>query len=221
MLSIPPLPSKIPPRLSVLSQEQLFKVQEALSENRGTTYAARMIQQEFKLLLDMKESSLGRTLMRWRDEVLVIPKALQAAVKEDHILKKKLAVIAEAQMDVVTELEQLTRIQLERIKELREKEKQLKMPFNWVSKEMEVASTLLDKVLKAQFDTGVLEYRGPVRGGFGVKVDTPDGTTVQVGLGLNEAFHDAHKALESVNSPVVDVLARVLKDVDPSTEQGA
>ena len=212
--------NKLPPKLSVLSQEQLFKVQASLRENKGGTHAVRMIQQEFGLLLGMKENTLLRILLRWRDNVLGQPTILSEVAKTDEILKRKIAVRTDAQMDVVYELEMLARIQLERINELREKEKSLKMPFNWVSKELDVASSLLEKTLKAQFDTGVREYRGPVRGGVGVRVDTQDGTTIQVGLGLDEAFAGAHETLKGIDSPVVDVLARVVKDANPSTESG-
>lgn len=192
--------------LRSLPPENLAKVQSDLRTGRSLTALARMIQGEWGMMTHMKENSLVQTLLRYRDRVLVAPLAVALEGKQAKVAT--LARRVEARLDAVSGMEELVRIQIERIQELRAKEKTLKMPFQWASKEIEVAASMYKELLKMQIDVGIVEFKGPLSS-RGVSVTTPDGTKVTVGTPndqLNNALTEAHALLSDLG--VIDVEAK-------------
>lgn len=206
-------------QLRSMPPENLAAIQSDLRSGRGLTAIARTIQGDWGLLTDMKENSLVKMLLRYRDKALVQP--LAVALGGDSGKVNSLARKVESAMNALSGMEALVNIQMARIQELREKEKTLKMPFQWVSKEIETAATMLKDLQKMQIDTGIVEYRGPLLGknGQAMSVVTPDGTTVTVGGSndqLNSALSEAHSILSSLG--VIDVEAKVTEtDSDPTS----
>lgn len=205
--------------LRSMPQEYLAAVQTELRTGKGVTSIARMIQGEWGLLKDMKENSLVKMLLRFRDKVLVAPLAI--ALEGDTHKVASMAKRVENQMNALAHMETLVGIQMERINELREKEKSLKMPFQWAGKEIDTAANMVKDLLKMQMDTGVVEYRGPLlnKAGQAVQVTTPDGTKVMVGS--QEMLRNAllESVMELQQEGFLDVEAREVTD-EPSQESG-
>lgn len=198
-----------------LPPDNFAALQAELRTGKGVTPIARMIQQEWGLLKDMKENSLVKMLLRFREKVMVTPLAIALEGDTDKIIA--LAKRVEKRMDVLGKMESLVAIQMERINELREKEKSLKMPFQWAGKEIDTASNMLKDLLKMQMDTGIVEYKGPLlnKAGQAVSVTTPDGTTVTVGENpLHKALSDTLTVL--TEDGFLDVEAREVTDTPDS-----
>lgn len=165
-----------------LPQDNLLKVNNALMIGTPPITVARMVH-GWGRMLKTPEHILAKQLAGYMKEM--------ATTKEDEITGEVFITPINGQLDAMTELQWLASKQKERVVALLDKESREKKHSLTTTTEINQYGMLLKDVIKAEFDCGQREFKGPVAGKskttFSVTPDDKGGVNVEVTTAIEEA----------------------------------
>lgn len=208
-------------RASVYTLPEAYRQAIISRMHKGESLPAliRVIQKEWGLLPDLSQSSMMQQLLRFRKRFAPLATTDKDSTTKEILRLRALTKKLEPKVHVVQELEKLAQMQLERVADIRKKEKELTLPMQQTEKMVEVAAELLKDLFKVQIDLGLVEYNGPLAKQVApVRVTTPDGTVVETGMTpereLDSALMRGMKTLQRVGYVDGTVVERVRAKIE-------
>ena len=174
-------------RLQELGEEKFTKILNLLMRGESAMGVARILQQAppdgWGLFQGQSEKSLTRQLTRLR--IQAAEGAFGPAVAQQIIAgaTPQIKLLEKVSVPVITRLEEMSKIQRDRVMKLVEKEKLWDTTMPIMNEVLDNYRKLLLDIQKVRFDLGLDEFRGPVgvtsMRGATQSVTMPDGTNVQ------------------------------------------
>lgn len=194
-----PPPAKLPAkphqgyaRILGLGEERVLILNNMLSRGDSPFAVARVIQQQWGELQDVRADTLSMQLRRYAAANIIV-----APASADDIPTYNLAP-AYARLAVGSHMIEMVMEQRERILAMRVKEKAKDGKFSRALKaEIETYMAMLAAVQKHQFDMGIDEYQGPARvgGSMAAAKINPDGSVSVMAGQVVEATARARETL--------------------------
>jgi len=173
---------------------------------------ARWMQEDVMAFTDIQSESLKRQLYRYKASLP--PSEILKANEEPLFIRKAIEKMKRG-IDEIEELEKLYLFQLRRISMDGQTEQKINKLFKSTNKEIELATTLLEKIVKIKMELGILDKQpqrlevGGIVGHVPIQLDqmderTADKTMTRMGLVASRVFKSIEKLSLEENENVID-----------------
>jgi hypothetical protein len=189
-------------RLKKLGDAKFSKIKNELMIGTSPVEVARMVQLKWKDCQDVTEASFIQQLKRLRIAMVQGAFGSEVAKQVSSIAIEKTTdgptrdTLKICTLDTLFEMEELARVQKERVSQFRDREKDMVTPLSGLNIVVNDYSKLLQDIQKVRFDLGADEFKGPVlgiRGASSTATLTPDGSVT-----LNKQIYEAVGEIEKV-----------------------
>jgi hypothetical protein len=155
--------------LTGLGQAKLDIIESMLIKNTSAPKVVAKIQEEWKLLTDMKPGTLQKQLVRYKKDKItphlhskvLIPSDTKGT--EDKVDTLTIFTPVDKRIDAHTALTELVEMQMMRMQKLYNKEHGAPLLFDAMRKEMGLMKDLLNQLSDLQFDLGLLKKVAPIQ----------------------------------------------------------
>lgn len=196
--------------LKAIGKEKMEIVDHLLAKGESPKSVCRMIQKEWLLHTKTTEGSLTKQLVRYKTAHIANVSFLTAADPEEKrvILKR-----VQNKLDIMQELTELAEMQKERILMALEKERIVKMPFQWLRKDIDTLSLLLGQIAEHQFKLGIIHE---IPKTTMIQQDGQGNTLIQ---SSSAAPHSSHEMNVLIGQQTASAAQEVLRLLTMSTDE--
>lgn len=141
-------------RLKALGQERLDEVTQMLTRGVSPWQVAKRIQEEWKQHTDVNAHTLGRMLERYRQDYVPDLDVVEAADPQTATNAMKRL---QKHANVLDEFSELISLQMDRVKMLHKREKQVQMPMQMTDRTVETLGKLLRDYGNIALRVGIIQ----------------------------------------------------------------
>ena len=154
--------------LSSLGQAKLDIIESMLIKGTSTPKVQAKIQEEWKLLLDMKAGTLQKQLVRYKKDKISCHMHAKVDVPNpeggtDTVTAPTIFAPIDKRIDAHTALTELVEMQMTRMNKLYSKEEPTPLLFDAMRKEVLAMGVLIKQLSELQFDLGLIKKVAPVQ----------------------------------------------------------